>query len=363
MEKYRVLQYSSLVALNEEINKLADKYAPVGNLIYTGDAFIQQVELTEEGEELIRKEEALSYVMVSDEASFREALISGKEIFLKEDLTINGISKENKLLIEKPAKINLKGHKLTLAGSRPRFDVKSSLSVSNGEVEGGSYVFILFDGGDLKLSNVKVSGNCTATVGTSLNPGEVANIEARNCKLVGGTTGSIVTWGGNVKLYNSTVIGKGYYGISATGNDTVPPTNIYAEDCIISNENAGNMDGAGIYFPAEGSLYLKGCDVSGAVAAYIKCGDVRIAGGKYSSLKESVEPYVFNNNGFVATGDIIVCDACNYPNGDAQVAIVNPSFGSRSEEAFDIASYKKPEDYVGSQKVRVSVNTVAKKNF
>ncbi len=361
MEKYIVLQNPSLDALNDEINKLADKYAPVGNLIYANGNFIQQVELTEEGEELIRKEEALGYVVVSDEASFREALISGKEIFLKNDLTINNISKENKLLVEKPSKINLKGHKLTLAGSRPRFDVKSSLEVSNGEVEGGSYVFILTAGGDLKLSGVKVSGNCTATVGTSLNPGEVANIEARNCELVGGSTGSIVTWGGNVKLYNSTVIGKGYYGISATGNSSVPPTNVYAEDCIISNEN--KIDGAGIYFPAEGSLYLKGCDVSGAVAAYIKCGDVRIAGGKYSSLKESVEPYAFNNNGFVATGDIIVCDACNYPNGDAQVAIVNPSFGSRSEEAFDIASYKKSEDYVGSQKVNVSVNTVAKKNF
>ena len=121
MEKYIVLQNPSLDALNDEINKLADKYAPVGNLIYANGEFIQQVGLTSkskrEMEEALEKEALKPYIIVSDEASFREALCGNKEIYLKEDITLTNISKENKLLVEKPSKINLKGHKLTLSGS------------------------------------------------------------------------------------------------------------------------------------------------------------------------------------------------------------------------------------------------------
>lgn len=355
MKKYLVLEAATLEELNNLMNKHSKKYAPVGNLIYAGEKFIQQIELTEEGEELLAKEALLNYVEIDNVDDLKVALSNSKEIHLIEDLSLEG------LLIEKPTKINLCGHTLTLVADT-EIQVYADLELSNGSIvaEGAKVYAIRAFKGEVSLDKVVINGEeAYGAFTTRPEKKEDVSVKINGCKFYAKNAG-FVPVGGVCKISNTELYAvdeaTGWYAVSGNGNSFNPPSDLIAEDCVFV---ANAPDGGAVYWPTDGKLQLKNCDLTGAVAAYIKCGDVRLAGGKYTAIQAEKMDYVYSGNGFNVTGDVIVCDACNYPKKDAKVSILGVEFVRACEDAYDVAEYEK-EDHTSTQVVKVATNLKAK---
>lgn len=132
-----------------------------------------------------------------------------------------------------------------------------------------------------------------------------------------------------------TLQGK-YYGIS--GNGDRQNTEITVKGGNIKGTEAN--DCAGIYHPQSGSLNISGGTIEGAVGIYVKAGTVStsVEGGeiKGTGIKKDYSP---QEGGFVATGDAIVFDNCDYPGGAPNATINGGTFTSKNGLA--VASYAK----------------------
>jgi len=85
-----------------------------------------------------------------------------------------------------------------------------------------------------------------------------------------------------------------------------------------------------IYAPQTGEIIVEGdAYIEGAVALYIKSGNVTIKNGTFIGNGERQE-YKYYGNGSIVTGDAIVIDACNYPGGNPTVTIIDGQFQSRN---------------------------------
>lgn len=350
MKKFVILEAASLSELNEKMNSLSDKYAPVGNLIFVGDQFIQQVQLSERGEELLELEEKSNYVRVSSLEELLEVLYSGKKILLESD-----IADFPSMSLEKPVEIDLKGHTLSLAADAG-LTLLSDLKLSNGavlsEIAKSSYT-LRVEKGYLELNNMVINQESTKTYGgitTRASSKEDINVLIKNSTIFG-KNAAFVSFGGVIKLYKSNLFG-GDYAVSSNGLATTTDSDMHIEDCVLSATGRGN-DSAGIYWPNKGNLIIKNSSVSGEAAAYLKCGDVRLIGGVFKSVFESKVPYKYYGNGFYVTGDTIVCDACNYPKKDARISIVGISVERACPEAYDVAEYSL-EGHIPSQELNIS---------
>lgn len=119
--------------------------------------------------------------------------------------------------------------------------------------------------------------------------------------------------------------------IQTNGDDTNTGNVINVNDpaVITSEDNA-------IYAAGDANYNINGGSVTGATAIYVKSGKLTVTDGTIAATGAQA-PYTANNNGADATGDGIVVDNCNYPNGSPEVIIRGGTV--TSENADPVASY------------------------
>ena len=118
--------------------------------------------------------------------------------------------------------------------------------------------------------------------------------------------------------------------ISTNGTDKSKPIiNVYDGAEITSAKCSG------IYLPS-GALTVSGGTITGATGIYFKSTDMTISGGKIIG-NGAMADYEFNGNGANTTGDALVIDNCNYPNGIGNVEVTGGNFASMNAKA--VGSY------------------------
>ena len=98
------------------------------------------------------------------------------------------------------------------------------------------------------------------------------------------------------------------------------------------NVEGGNLvsnNDVTIYLPA-GTLNITGGEIVGATAVYSKCGVTNISGNPVIKGEGNKENFQHTGNGCYPTGDAMVVEACNYPNGNPEVYISGGTFTSKN---------------------------------
>lgn len=110
------------------------------------------------------------------------------------------------------------------------------------------------------------------------------------------------------------------------------------------NITGGTIESAdvGVYFPSKTELNISGGRIEGKSAIYHKSGKLTISGGEFVANGAKAE-YVHNGNGCNATGDALVIEACDYPDGVPVVSITGGKFTSANANA--IGYYQQSEAY------------------
>ncbi len=103
----------------------------------------------------------------------------------------------------------------------------------------------------------------------------------------------------------------------------------YSADAVMNVEGGklvSNND-VTIYLPA-GTLNITGGEIVGATAVYSKCGVTNISGNPVIKGEGEDKEFQHTGNGCYPTGDAMVVEACNYPNGNPEVYISGGTFTS-----------------------------------
>ena len=220
------------------------------------------------------------------------------------------------------------------------------------------------------------------TIRDKTNQGEIKSTEEGQCNLIEVYKGELIVEGGNFSnswfvIYvcqsgiatikggslTSTVASVLSTNGSAEGNAN------YSGDAVM-NVEGGTLTSESdvtIYVPA-GTLNVSGGTITGATAIYSKSGNTMITGGTIKGTGEK-KGYQNYSSGCAATGDAIVVEACNYPNGEPVVNISGGTFESNSNQA--VAKYHTEGNaskgeivviggtFVGSKEVDKSSNITA----
>ena len=188
------------------------------------------------------------------------------------------------------------------------------------------------------------------TIRDKTNQGEIKSTEKSQCNLIQVYKGELIVEGGNFSnnwyvIYvcqsgiatikggslTSTVASVLSTNGSAKGNAN------YSGDAVM-NVEGGTLTSerdVTIYVPA-GTLNVSGGTITGATAIYSKSGNTMITGGTIKGTGEK-KKYQHYSSGCAATGDAIVVEACDYPNGEPVVNISGGTFESGSNQA--VAKY------------------------
>ena len=133
---------------------------------------------------------------------------------------------------------------------------------------------------------------------------------------------------------SSTASGKADAAIAGNGNSGNSPTTITInEGAVVSSTN-----GAGIFKPDAGTLTIAGGSVTGPTALYVKSGVVNVTGGTLTA-NGAKAAYQTTGDGALSTGDAIVVDNCDYPNGAPTVTVTGGTIVSQNGQS--VASYAK----------------------
>ena len=191
-----------------------------------------------------------------------------------------------------------------------------------------------------------VSDNATFTITDSSKSkdGEIKSTETDNCNLLEVSSGEIIVENG--KLSNNWYV---IY-VSQTGKATIkggtltssvasvlstngsPIGNVNYSAKAVMNVEGGTLvstNDVTIYLPA-GTLNITGGEIVGATAVYSKCGVTNISGNPVIKSESDYREFDHSNNGCNATGDAMVVEACNYPNGNPEVYISGGTFTSKN---------------------------------
>lgn len=189
-----------------------------------------------------------------------------------------------------------------------------------------------------------VSDNATFTITDNSNSknGEIESTKKGNCNLLEVSSGEIIVENGN--LSNEWYV---IY-VSQTGKATIKGGTLtssvasvlstngsksgenYSADAVM-NVEGGNLvsnNDVTIYLPA-GTLNITGGEIVGATAVYSKCGVTNISGNPVIKGEGNKENFQHTGNGCYPTGDAMVVEACNYPNGNPEVYISGGTFTSK----------------------------------
>ena len=188
------------------------------------------------------------------------------------------------------------------------------------------------------------------TIRDKTNQGEIKSTENGQCNLIEVYNGELIVEGGNFSnnwyvIYvcqsgiatikggslTSTVASVLSTNGSAEGNAN------YSGDAVMNVEGGTltSVSDVTIYVPA-GTLNVSGGTITGATAIYSKSGNTMITGGTIKGTGEK-ENYQHYSSGCAPTGDAIVVEACDYPNGEPVVNISGGTFESKSNQA--VAKY------------------------
>ena len=209
---------------------------------------------------------------------------------------------------------------------------------SNGKNE---RIALTANAGEVKVKNGIIDGRVNAYDSANLTID--ADVTVKNSYNDSGyDCFGIVVWGDgtfgqpNCKTPTLNIYGKvnvaGNNGVAISTNGTdksKPIINIY-DGAEITSEKC-----SGIYLPS-GALTVSGGTITGATGIYFKSTDMTISGGKIIGNGAKAD-YEFNGNGANTTGDALVIDNCNYPNGIGKVEVTGGNFASMNAKA--VGSY------------------------
>ena len=176
--------------------------------------------------------------------------------------------------------------------------------------------------------------------------GSVKSTKTNNSNLIKVSKGDLVVEGGN--LFNAWYV---IY-VSQTGEATVKGgvlTSSVASVLSTNGSQKGNENYSGtavmnvedgtlisekdvaIYLPA-GTLNISGGTIKGATAVYSKSGITRITGNPTIISESEKTGFTHSSNGCIASGDAMLIEACDYPNGEPEVYISGGFFTSTNAE-------------------------------
>ena len=262
-------------------------------------------------------------------STFEEALKAAKE---NETITLlKNISLKTTVEISKSVTLDLGG--FTVTG--PKVEVKS------GQSKWHEYIALKVTDGTVTIKNGTVSG--CVNVYDAANMTIEKDVTIKNKCYNSSTSGyGIVVWGDGtygqvgcktpiLNIYGKiNMAGNKGVAISTNGTDKSKPIiNVYDGAEITSAKCSG------IYLPS-GALTVSGGTITGATGIYFKSTDMTISGGKIIG-NGAMADYEFNGNGANTTGDALVIDNCNYPNGIGNVEVTGGNFASMNAKA--VGSY------------------------
>lgn len=189
-----------------------------------------------------------------------------------------------------------------------------------------------------------VSGNATFTIKDSSNSkdGEIKSTKKGNCNLLKVSSGEIIVESGNLsnEWYVIYVYKTGKATIKGGTLTSTIASVLSTNGSPIGNDNYSakaemNVEGGKlvstndvtIYLPA-GTLNITGGEIVGATAVYSKCGVTNISGNPVIKGEGNKKNFQHTGDGCYPTGDAMVVEACNYPNGNPEVYISGGTFTS-----------------------------------
>ncbi|MEE0956467.1 MAG: hypothetical protein UH734_00110 [Ruminococcus sp.] len=257
-------------------------------------------------------EAAIEFTSTSGAVSYKSNidytnLSSSGTYKLLKDITAN--SRIVPTIMASNVTIDLNGHTLTSNATDQAFLFS----------RGGSKTFVITDnstngGGKIVANNLANTGtsNTASVISISGNNNNVtiSNITIETTQGIGliGTNQSL-----SIDNCDITVNGTDY-ALATNGSQTNGAT-INVTDSSIESTN-----GIAVYLPGGATSTFTDTNVTGTTAMYIKSGTTTIDGGTYTATGDAAE-FTHNGNGANATGDAIVVESCNYPNGVPTVSI------------------------------------------
>ena len=243
---------------------------------------------------------------------------------------LKNVSPKTTVEISKSVTLDLGG--FTVTG--PKVEVKS------GQSKWHEYIALKVTDGTVTIKNGTVSGR--VNVYDAANVTIEKDVTIKN-KCHNSSSGyGIVVWGDGtygqvgcktpiLNIYGKiNMAGNKGVAISTNGTDKSKPIiNVYDGAEITSAKCSG------IYLPS-GALTVSGGTITGATGIYFKSTDMTISGGKIIG-NGAMADYKFYGNGANATGDALVIDNCNYPNGIGKVEVTGGNFASMKAKA--VGSY------------------------
>ena len=293
-----------------------------------------------------------------DFAEARNAVADGGTIKVLKDATFPANTMYG---IKKDVTLDLLGN--TLSGTYTLFSVQEggNLTITNGEVAcSGDYAVQSLTTGTVTITDtatvksdteraVEVYGGTLVVNGKA----ESAGMQAIQCNYY--QTPATVTVNGTVEgVHGIGIYGDadGHYAANVVVNGTVTASGFaiysngkynYDYDITVNTgATVKSTDGMGIYHCNNGTLTIKGGNVTGTTGVQAKSGKTVVSGG-YIYGTGAANAYVHNNNGSSDTGDALLVENCNYPGGSPSIEIKGGTFNSANGQA--VASYAQNENY------------------
>lgn len=256
-------------------------------------------------------------VSVSTEAEIQVALALGRNVILAADVAL-----VDTLTVDKDCTINLNNKKMSAPAGKKALEIKGgNVTIKNGTI------YATESGSDAIYMNSVIDNGGTPS---TLNISDNVIIIAHDCCILMKGKATL-----NCEGVLSSVGGK-YAAIQGNGKNGGISVNIVGGS-VASKDIA-------IYMPCDGTLNISGdAQISGSTAIYQKSGKMNISGVPIITGNGEKNEYSYNSNGCNSTGDAVVIEACDYPDGVPSVAIRGGTF--RSTNANAIAYYKQSENY------------------
>jgi len=263
------------------------------------------------------------------------AAANGETVTLLKDVTVT-----DTVIVDKTITLDLNGNNIENTGSAWVLKVD------------GNSVLTLTD------SSAEKDGTIVGTKGISVVQGSKLIMDGGNIN-VNGATGAAIQVYGSEAVMNGGKITAEYGAILIYSNNDVRGTftmnggemvtkmpAIYAQGTdawddvdVTINDGKITSETAAIYWPAAGKLTIKGGELTGKTAVYVKSGSLEITGGKLTATGDKAD-YAYMNSGFELTGDALVIENVGGTSGYQAVESVVVSGGTFvSAKASAVASY------------------------
>lgn len=253
---------------------------------------------------------------VNSEEDIIAALAAGKNITLASDIEL-----EETLVANGDCTINLNNKVLTAPNGKRALEIKGgNVTIKNGTIAATA------TGSDaIYMNAIADDGGAPST----LNIDRTAYIIAQDC--------CVLMKGKATLNSNGLLTSIGDYA-AIQGNGTAGGITVNVTGGSVTSKDIA------IYIPCKGKLNISGdAQITGSTAIYQKSGEMYITGAPIITGIGEKKDYEHNSNGCNSTGDAIVIEACDYPDGAPIVTIRGGTFKSNNAEA--VGYYKQSDSY------------------